>query len=332
MGEDSSGRRGGRHATDRLPSAGALTERAEEWVDTRELRIGGRNPFALVLRVLRAAQRDRVTGLAAEMAFFALLSLVPAGVALGAGLGFLERVVGPEPVARGQETALRSLGTVFTPQVTEDVLRPLAEGLLEERGGIALSSFAVALFLASRVFTATIRALDQAYRVQEGRNLFAQRALALAFAAGAVVVGALMLVLSVVGPLLGSARDLAQQLGLGGAFELAWDIARWPVLFAAAVGFFAFVYRFGPNVANTWRQCLPGAVTGVVLWLLVTIGFRVYLETIGSPGARFALADEAVAFLGRVVGAIVAAVLWTYLSSLALLFGGEVNAELARSR
>jgi membrane protein len=243
------------------------------------------------------------------------------------------QVVARSAVEGGRSAAVEALGAIFTPQVREDVIEPLVDGLLQgERGGIALSGIVVALYLASRVFTATIRALDAAYKVEDRRGPLRQRLLAVVFAMGAVVVVALTLVLAVVGPLFGSGQEIADALRLGEAFAATWRLARWPVLLLIGVGFFATVYRFGPHVHNRWRDCLPGAVLGMALWLAVSGGFRVYLGTVGEPGAQFAPTDEAVVLLGQVVGAVVAAVLWTFLSSISLLVGGELNSELAIAR
>lgn len=309
-----------------------IGRRAHEWAKDRDARVGGYNPWDVAVRTLRSASEDRVTGLAAEMAFFALLSLIPAIIALGAGLGWLERLLGPEAVAQGQAAALTALGAVFSPQMMTDVLRPLIDGLLEQqRGGIALSGMVAALWLASRVFMATVRALDLAYNVEERRTYLEQRLLALAFALCAVVVVVFALAVAVVGPLFGTGQDIADQLGLGEAFALAWSIGRWPVLLVIAVTFCAFVYRVGPNVRNTWRESLPGAALAVALWLVVSAAFRIYLAAAGSPGQVEAV-DEVVAALAGAVGAVVAAILWTYLSGIALLLGGELNSELEQCR
>lgn len=306
---------------------------ATAWASRRSARIGGVNPFLVAVRTVRASQRDRVTGLAAEMAFFALLSLIPAVVALGAGLSLLERFVGAAAVDAGRRGAVGALGAIFAPEVHADVIEPLVDGLLEgERGGIAVSSLLVSLFLASRVLTATIRALDAAYDVERPRNLLQQRIVAFVLAIFGVVVVTLSLVVAVVGPLFGTGQDLAARLGLGELTVTLWRIARWPAFALVAVGFFATVYRVGPNVAHRWRDGLPGAVLGVGLWLAASVGFRTYLETVGTPGAQFAPTEEGVAILGQVVGAVVAAVLWTFLSGISLLVGGELNSEIRIAR
>ena len=128
-----------------------------------------------------------------------------------------------------------------------------------------------------------------------------------------------------------SGRELADRLGFGEAFAATWAVGRWPLLFLVAVWAFAAVYRFGPNVRNRWRDCVPGALLGVTLWLLASAGLRVYLRTAGDPTARFAAGEEAGALLA-VVGALVGVLLWVFLSSVALLVGGELNAEIAAAR
>jgi membrane protein len=308
-----------------------LTERGLAWAARRRARIAGHNPYEVTLRVARSFTENRVPGLAAEMAFFALLSFAPMLVATGAALGYLERLVGPEAVERAELAVTAALGAVFSPDMTRDVLAPMVQGLLEEqRGGLAVTGTIVTLWLASRVFTATIRALDLAYDVPERRGLVAQRGLALLFALGAVVVVPLTLGVMVVGPLLGGGQALAGRIGLGDAFATVWGVGRWPVLLMILATFLAWLYRVGPNVDNTWLRCVPGAVLGVVLWVVVSLGFRVYLAAGGPETPRFSEEDEAIALAGRVLGAVVASVLWVWVSSMVVLLGGVLNAELDR--
>lgn len=308
----------------------ALPERAEQWAARRRVRVAGLNPLLLAVRTVRAVIDDRVPGLAAEMAFFALLSLVPLVAAIGAALGYLERLVGSTQVARAEQTVLEGLEAVFSPELTNDLLRPAVSELLHsERGGIALTSLAVTLWLASRVFSATIRALDLAFNVEERRNIFLLRLEALVFALISVVVIAVSVTVLVVGPLLGGGQALAERLDLGDSFRVAWQIGRWPVMLAVAVGFLTVVYRLGPNLRLPWRWCLPGAVFGVGLWVLLSAGFRLYLEV----GATSRLEqDAATTAVVAVLGVIVSVMLWIFLSGMAMLIGGELNAELAKLR
>jgi membrane protein len=303
------------------------------WAHRHPLRVGDVRFSVLAVRVVERFLDVRVMGLAAEMTYYALLSVFPLIGALGASLGFLERFIGPESIEEVQAAVLLSLDVVFSPEVTAEVVAPMVEGLLtQERAGFAIGSFLVSLFLASRVFRSAIHTLDVAYRVEEGRGTVALWTLGFLFSLGAIVTATTVVSMVVVGPLLGSGREIATWLGLGAAFEIVWFLARWPVVFLVATAFLTILYRAGPNARNTWRQSLPGAVFGMVMLILVAIGFRMYLGIIGLDTPDIRDAEEAVAVGAQFVGAIMAALLWLWLSGTVILTGGVVNAELSRLR
>jgi membrane protein len=295
--------------------------------------MGGVNVALLLWNVTDRFLGVRVMGLAAEMTYYALLSVFPLVGALGAGLGFMERLVGPGAAAEAEAAIVGGLHAVFATEVTQEIFAPMVHGLLRsERGGFAAGSFLVALFLASRVFRSAIHTLDVTYRVEEWRGTVALWGLGMAFSLGAVVTGVAVLSMVVVGPLLGGGRAIAEWLRLGGAFEVLWAVARWPVVFLLATGFLATLYRFGPNVRNRWGQTLPGALFGVAGVVLVSVGFRAYLGVAGAGGPEVGDAEEAVALAAQVVGAGLASLLWLWLVSMVVLTGGVVNAEVSRLR
>lgn len=286
---------------------------------------------------LRAAFRSgdvRVTGLAAEMSYYGLISLVPLTTALGASLGFLRPLLGDEQVDEIRSSIVDGLTTVFAEQVASDVLAPLVDGLLdEERTGFALGAFLVALWLASRVFRAAVRALDDAYRVERRRGVVAQYVLGLSLALGAVATLVVVLGMVVVGPLLGDGATLADRFGLGEAFRVSWDVLRWPVVVAVCAGYLTLLYRYAPNVDTTWTRCLPGAVVGTLGVLLVSSGFGLYLALAvpSTPGVEDGSATL-VRVAGQMLGLVLAGVLWLWLTSIAVLAGGVLTAELELER
>jgi membrane protein len=315
-----------------VPGRGALVDRALAWARRRRERVRGHNPWEIAVHTVRAAVDHRQTGHAAEMSFFALLTLVPSTVAVGAALSFLERFVGPERIARGQDEAIAALRVLMSPRLTDEVIAPFVRAQLsQQRGGVALGGLVLTWWLSSHLFTSTSHALDRAYGVTDRRPTLTQRFIALGFALASVVVVALTLGILVVGPL-GGSPDIAERLGLGRAVALTWSMARWPALLLILIGFLICLHRFSPNVEHSWRDCVPGATLGVILWVVAAAGFRLYLGLGGGVGRGVALQDETVAVIGRAVGAVVATVLWTYFSSVAILIGGELNAELARVR
>jgi membrane protein len=307
--------------------------RVERWLERHPLRVAGLSTSRLAVRFVDRFLHVRVMGLAAEMTYYGLLSLFPLVGALGASLGFAERLFGAGRAQEMELALIRSLDLVFSPDVTAEVMTPLVQGLLqEERGGFALGSLAISLFFASRIFRSAIDTLDAAYSVEERRGTVKLWGLGFVFALSAILVAVVVLSMVVIGPLLGGARALAEWLRLGETFEWAWRIARWPVVFAIATGFLSLLYRFGPNVRNTWRESLPGAIIGMLALLLVAVGFRLYIGTTGLDGPQIADADDAVLFALQAFSALLAVLLWLWLSAMVILSGGVINAEISRLR
>ncbi len=323
-----------RRRRDARPEGPTVRERVERRADAFGPRVRGLNPVALGTRSVLRAGDVRVTGLAAEMSYYALISLVPIATALGSSLGFLRPLLGDEQVTQIRTAIVDALTSIFAQQVASDVLAPLVDGLLsEERTGFAVGALLVTLFLASRVFRAAVRALDDAYRVESRRNVVAQLALGLLFTLGALVTLVTVTLLVVVGPLLGDGATIADNLGLGDAFRVSWDALRWPVAFAIGLAFLTLLYRYAPNVAQTWRQCVPGAVVGSLGLLLVSSGFMLYIR-LAAPDVVAADAGAAavVQAAGQMLSLVLAGVLWLWLGSIVVLIGGILNAEMAAER
>lgn len=288
---------------------------------------------ALVVGTVRRALAIRITGVAAEMSYYGLLSLVPLLIAVGAALGFYERLAGPGATEALQATAVQALTTVLQPDVAEEIARPTLEALLtEQRSGLVAGSLLGALWLAGRVFRAALHGLDDAYHVERPRPALRQLGLTTGYAAGAIVLAPLLLAFFVVGPLLGGGLRLAELLGLADAFAVLWELARWPGLFIVATLFLAWLYRSGPSTPVAWREALPGAALGVALLVVVAFGLRAYLAVAGPQVPDLDTGDVAVALVGRVFGAFLAFALWGWLSSLALVAGGVFNAERRHRR
>jgi membrane protein len=309
----------------------ALARRFEAWARRRRMRIREVNPFLVVVRASRRFSSVRVPGLSAEMSYYALISLIPFLIAVGASFGMLERVIGAAQIHEVENTVVRGLQQVFSPELTADVLEPLVRSLLEqERTGVALLSLLVTFFLASAVFRAMIRALDDAYQVPERRRGIYLWMMAYLFALGSIVVLTSVLSLIVVGPLMGGGARLASVVGLGRAFEVLWALGRWPVVFAIAVAYFGWVFRVAPNVENGWRHSLPGAVVSTVAIIVISAGLRVYLDALGPRAPTVAPDEEALAIVSQTIGTLLAVILWLWLIGMAVISGGLINAEIRR--
>lgn len=270
----------------------------------------------LLRRLVGEWRDDRVGGVAAEIAFFAVLSLFPGLLALAAALGSVGALIGDDAAGRAKDAVISFLERVLTDEAGSTLEAVTA--LFDDTSAGALTvGTAVALWAASRGFVAVIRGLDIAYDIEESRRYVRLRAVALGLAAGSVVVAALMLSVLVVGPLLGTGHEVADRLGFGSGFATLWDWVRWPFALAVIVGWAATIFHVGPNHHTPWRYDLPGALLTTAVWVLVSLGLRVYLSAVGGANQ----------VLGTLGGALIV-LFWLYLLSIGLLLGGELNAEL----
>jgi membrane protein len=289
--------------------------------------------WATVLRVARSARLHRTTGHAAEMAFFAVLTLVPSTVAVGSALGLSKHIVGAGVVQEAERAVNGAVRALMGPGLADSVITPFVHvQLTQPHGGVAIGGLLAAWWLSSRLFEATGHALDTAYGVVDRRPTLVSRLLALGFALGSVLLVACTVEVMVVGPLGSSRSGPANDLGVGSLYEHGWAVLRWPLLLVIVVGFLMSLYRFSPNVRHGWRDCLPGAVFGAGLWILAAVGFRVS-AAMGLQGTHgVGGGDPSVEIIGQAVSAVIATVLWAYLASIAILLGGEFNATLRRRR
>jgi membrane protein len=255
---------------------------------------------------------DDCMGLAQQVAFSSLLAFLPTVVLLIGLLGLFGTGAFNE--------VERFVGSVAPTGVT-DVIDLAKKDAADNKEGSAIA-FAVgtivAIWAASGAMGAVIKAVNRAYNRIETRPFWKLRltAIVLVFATGLTTAG--MFLLIVFGGSLGDA--VVARTGLGDNFKLIWNIARWPIAFAAVLLFFAFVYHLAPNIEQRgWRWRSPGSVVGAVMWLVLSGLFALYTSYSGSYARTY----------GSVAGAIVL-LLWLNYSSWAILFGAELNAELDR--
>lgn len=256
---------------------------------------------------------DRVADQAAVVAFYSILSLFPALLALAAVLGGLDSIVGADVAERVETEVLDALRTVLTNEAGGTI--EAIESLFETSSpGLLTFSLVLALWTMTRGFAALVRSLDIAYDLDEHRPWVRIRGTALLLAAGSTLAAAVMLTLLVVGPLLGSGEDVADTIGLGGAFVFLWDVLRLPFAFLVLVGWAATIFHIAPDHHTPWRADLPGAFVTTVLWLVFSGGLRIYLQVAQTGNAVFGA-----------LGGVLIVLLWFWLLSLAVLIGGEVN-------
>lgn len=274
---------------------------------------------AFVADVGRGAKDDRLTGLAAEVAFFGALSILPGLVATATAVTLLAKVGSDGVAGVTQQTIVGWVEGVVTDQgsAVVDAVRGLFE---RSNGDVFTFALLASLWSGSRGVDAVIQAVVQVANDVERRSWLKRRLLSLAMLVGTVLAAAVVVSMFVVGPLLGGAVGLAERFGAGDFFVASWRWVRLPVAGVALGGWALVMLHLSRPTPGRWRHDLPGALTTTLLWVAVSIGFRVYLATLGSVNPA----------LGALGGALIV-LFWFYLLAGSLLVGAEV-AQQVRNR
>jgi len=269
---------------------------------------------AVVKRSAREFKRDVLTDLAAGLTYYALLSVVPALVVLFSVLGLL----GPSSAQ-----AVVTQAEQLVPGSASDVVRTLVQQAQANKGGAgfaAVIALAVALWSASGYVAAFMRASNVIYDIPEGRPIWKTLPIRLGVTLLSLIVlsvGTAIVVLS--GPIAHRVGDL---IGLGDTAVLVWNIVKWPVLLVLVSVLLAVLYWAAPNARQGGiRWVSPGGVIAVLLWILVSVLFSLYVAFASSYAETY----------GALAGVIIFMV-WLWLTNIAILLGAEINAELNRGR
>jgi membrane protein len=265
----------------------------------------------ILKRTMREIGDDDCAGLAAQLAFYFLLALFPA-------LLFLVALVGYLPVQDVLPELVAALRTVAPPELVVLIQGQLELIAVGDRASLLTLGIAGALWSSSAAMVAIIDALNRAYDITEWRPWWKRRLLALALTTSLSVFVVLALTLVLVGP--AAARAVADWVGLSPVVTIVWRIARWPAILASAVVGVDLVYYFAPNRRVRWALPTPGALVAMALWVLSSFGFKIYVTNFGHYTATY----------GAIGGAIVA-MLWLYVSGLAILVGAELNGVIEQA-
>lgn len=255
---------------------------------------------------------DRVGGLAAEMAFYATLSLFPAMIALAATLGFLDQIA-TEQIAENAQTIIDDALKHALGEDATETTRVIAN-LFEERDSQGIvTGVVIALWAMSRGFGALTKAMDVAYDVRIPRNFFLARAIGLLMAVGTIIVATIAVVLYVVVP------ELVGESASSQGF--VFHYGRPTLAFVILVLWAATLFHVAPNQHTPWKWDMPGAVFTALGWIVGGFGFGAYVEyASGDSGSVYGILGSAISLM-----------VLLYVLSLVLILGGEINAILAHN-
>jgi membrane protein len=259
-----------------------------------------------------------MTDNAAALTYYSLLSLFPALLFCAALLG----VFGQQGLIDDAASYLRDAGA---PSDTIDAVTGALKSAQEQRGTAIVAliiGLATALNSASSAFGAAGRALNKIFRVEEGRGFVKHKLVDLGWTLAVMALALITFVLIFLGG--GLASDVLGKIGLGDTAATVWLFLRWPAALCVTMLIYAIVYYAAPNVeVRHFRWITPGAVVGVLLWILASALFFLYVSNFSSYSATY----------GAFAGAVILLV-WLWVTNLALLFGAELNAvvDLRRAK
>jgi len=262
----------------------------------------------LTVVLFHEMHRTRAWTVAAAMAFFFLLSLIPLLVVFSSALKFL-----PLPNLFQQ---LLNMMAMLVPPYAMQFVEQIVIGILRPNRATLLSLGVVGyLWTASGGFVSLIEALNIAYDVPDRRWWRDRlRALLLAITSGALVV--ISLVAYIVGPhflhFLRETLQLPVPLGLAHL----WPVFRVVITFVTFVAALEIIYYLGPNTKHRFLATLPGAVLAIAVWFVSSWILSFYLENVSSYNATYGS-----------MGALIGLMAWFYLTGLAILLGAELNGE-----
>ncbi len=269
-------------------------------------------PGAVIVNSVKNFVADDMLTYAAALAYQVFFSLFPFVIFLLALLSFL-RIPG------FFDTLLNQAAAVLPGPAVSLLERVVGE--IEGRAAGGLLSFGIvfAVFLASAAVRSAMHAFNIAYDVERERPFWLQYPFSILYTllfAGLVIVAISLMVL---GPRV--AEWFADFVGLGEVFLALWTYLRWPVAAFLLVVAVALINYLFPNVSQRFRFITPGSVLSVVVWILASFGFSIYLSTLGE-GSYTATYGS--------IGAIIVMLLYLYITAAVLLLGAEINAEIHR--
>jgi membrane protein len=282
----------------------------------RSLRRGLRWLVGRPKRIGTRLSQDRIFGMSAEAGFWGLVSLPSLALAVFGAIGYLSGVIGPTGVARIHDDVLRAARDLLSPTTVTDDVAPLVQDTLRQgHVGVLSVSFIISLWSGSACMSAYVNTITVAYGMRGVRGAVRSRIVALGLYLLAVVAGIALLPALILGP--EEITDLAPESARSTVRHIV-SAAYWPGVVVGSVLVIATLYRLCLPLRVRWRAHLPGAVLAMSIWLGGSVLLRSYVsEKLRNTNLSYGA-----------LGAPVAALLFFYVTALAVLVGAELNAAL----
>ena len=265
----------------------------------------------IATRTWTALGRDNISLAAAGVAFYGFVALVPMLAALVLGYGL---IAAPATVVQDMQKMMSIMPVDAAKLIAEQLLSVVHTSSSKKGFGLVIA-LALALYGARNGASAIITGLDIAYEEQEDRSVIRLVLLSFAITVGGIIVAIIALIA------VASLGHLDDALANAPRFVVvAGKLLSYVALVLAGASGAATLYRYGPDRRKAkWVWITPGSILAAILWLMLTVGFGIYVADFGNYNATYGS-----------LGAVVVFLTWLYLSAYVLLLGAEINAELER--
>lgn len=263
-----------------------------------------------VKELIERFNEAEVPGLSAQLAYFFLLSLFPF-------LLFIVTLIGYFPI---DDRAVIEILTEYLPSEVVWMIDQNLTQIVNNRSGSLLSIGIIGtLWSASNGFNAITRSFNKAYRVEEKRNYFVGRIIAMGLMLSMIVAIIIALLLPVFGKIIG--EYIFSLIALSDTFQKLWNTIRWAT--SSVMFFFLFyvLYKLAPNYKIRQNHVLWGTLFATVSWQIASYGFSFYVDTLGNFATTYGS-----------IGTVIILMIWFYLSGIIITTGGVINAIVTEKR
>ncbi|WP_409297008.1 YihY/virulence factor BrkB family protein [Peribacillus sp. SCS-26] len=249
---------------------------------------------------------DDLSGMAAQLAFFFLLSLFPFMIFLVSLLPYL-------PIKTDDILAFAAM---YAPEDTMAMIEQELTRVLNGSGKLLSLGIIGTVWSASAGMNAIVRSFNKAYRIKDGRHFALSRLLSILFTLGMMIVFIIALLFPVFGRQIGIL--LADYFGMSEEFLSVWNLCRWVISGFVLLVIFMMIYWLAPSIKLKCLTVLPGAVFATIGWISVSYAFSIYVEKVAHYSAMYGS-----------LGGMIVLMIWFYLTGIILIIGGEINAVIS---
>lgn len=264
---------------------------------------------SFLVNLVKRVHEDDVTGLAAQLAYFFLLSLFP----------LLLFIVSLLPYLPLSEQDILNVVRSYAPPESMQLIEENIEEVMKRNGKLLSFAVIATIWPASNGLNAIMRAFNRAYNVKENRHFIVARGMSIILTLAMIFVFIVALLLPVFGKQIG--LFLTANFGFSDEFVQMWNTFRWVISSLVVFFVLTMLYWLSPNKKMSCLSVLPGSITATIGWSLVSLGFSYYVAKFGNYSTTYGS-----------LGGIIVLMIWFYLSGYIILIGGEINAVQSERR